>query len=137
MTIRSVALFGIALLTVGLHSDVRSQDPVKKERDPIMQKKLAHAQKVLEGLAVKDFDLIEKHADELSLLSKRAEWLVLRTPEYLRNGEEFRRNADTIVRMAKGKNLEGAALGYVQLTMNCVNCHQYVRDVRMAFLDRR
>ena len=29
---------------------------------------------------------------------------------------------------AKAKNLDGATLAYVRLTMNCIECHKYVRD---------
>jgi hypothetical protein len=35
-------------------------------------------------------------------------------------------------REARQKNLDGAALKYVELSLKCVNCHKYVRGVRMA-----
>jgi len=114
-------------------SSTLSQTP-KKGRNLLMQQKLGHAQKVLEGVAIKDFDLIEKHADELIILSKKAEWAVLQTPEYTRQSDDFRRNADSLAKAAKDKNLDGAALAYVQVTMSCVNCHKHVREVRMASL---
>ena len=31
--------------------------------------------------------------------------------------------------------LEAAALGYVDVTLKCVNCHKYVRKARMAGLE--
>ena len=34
--------------------------------------------------------------------------------------------------MAAKKNLEGAAVKYVELTLNCVNCHKYVRADRVS-----
>ncbi len=113
----------------------QGQEP-KKDPNPIMRKKLEHAQKVLEGIAVKDFDLIGKHADELIILSKKAEWQILKTPDYVMQSDEFRRNAATLVNTAKEKNLDGAALAYVQMTMNCVTCHKYVREVRMSWLEK-
>jgi hypothetical protein len=109
----------------------QGQEP-KRPRNLIMQQKLGNAQKLLEGLALKDFELIAKHADELVLLSKRAEWRVLQTPDYTTFSDDFRRNCDTMVKSAKERNLDAAALGYVQMTMNCVNCHKYVREVRIA-----
>ena len=27
-------------------------------------------------------------------------------------------------------DIDGAALAYIQMTLNCVTCHKYVRDVR-------
>jgi cytochrome c556 len=109
----------------------QGQEP-KKPRDLLMQRKLEHAQKVLEGVAVKDFDLIEKNADELIAISKRAEWRAFPTPEYTLRSEEFRRNCDLLNKAAKDKNVDAAALAYVQLTMSCVQCHKYLREVRMA-----
>jgi hypothetical protein len=97
-----------------------------------MKKKLEHAQKLLEGIAMRDFELIEKQADNLVLISKKAEFLALKTPDYTMYSEDFRRNAERAGRMAREKNVDGAALAYVQMTMNCVNCHKHVREVRMA-----
>jgi cytochrome c556 len=128
-----IALAAIILAGGSFLASSRADDP--KPRNLIMQKKLGDAQRILEGLAVKDFDAIEKHADELILLSKKVEWLVLKTPEYERQSNDFRNTASQIVEAAKKKNLDAAALGYVQLTMNCVNCHKYVRDQRMTSND--
>jgi len=101
----------------------------------LMAKKLQNSQQVLDGLALGDFDRIGKHAEELIRISKAAEFKVLKTPQYEVFSNDFRRNADTLVQMAKGKNLDGAALAYVELTLTCVKCHKYVREVRMARLD--
>ena len=124
-------LLGLFTLASGQGQDAKSA------REVLMKKKLDSAQKVLEGLAVRDFDLIEKHADNLVLLSKKAEFLVLKTPDYQMYSDDFRRNAEKAATMARQKNLDGAALSYVALTMNCVNCHKHVREVRMASGDSR
>ena len=97
-----------------------------------MRLKLDHAKDVLEGLALEDYDLIAKNAQDMSLLSLAASWQVLQTPEYLQQSNEFRRTADALTKAAQDENLDGAALAYVELTMKCVNCHKYVRGVRMA-----
>jgi hypothetical protein len=41
----------------------------------------------------------------------------------------FQRLADEMNRKAKDKNIGGATLAYLRLTMNCVNCHKYVRQI--------
>lgn len=92
-----------------------------------MRAKLNHSQRVLEGLTLQDFDLVAKHAQELSLLSEAAQWQVLQTPEYLHRSQEFRRVADRLTAAAREKNLDGATLSYVELTMECVQCHRYLR----------
>jgi len=102
-----------------------------------MRAKLTHSQKVLEGLTTEDFDAVAKHSQEMSLLSQAASWQVLQTPEYMQRSTEFRRSTDTLTEAAKNKNLDGATLAYVDVTMKCVECHKYVRRVRQARLDER
>ena len=103
----------------------------------LMRKKLDQAQKVLEGIALNDFDKISRSGEELMLISKTVEWRVVKTPEYEIHSNSFRRAAETLMEKAKEKNLDGAALAYVDLTLSCVKCHKYVRDVRMTRLDGR
>ncbi len=106
------------------------------KKTSIMQKKLQHAQKVLEGLALKDFKKISKSADELLFLSKEQEWKVLSTAGYELYSNEFRRNAQALIKNAKEENLDACALSYVEMTLTCVNCHKHVREVRKSELPR-
>ncbi|HZY84486.1 MAG TPA: hypothetical protein VFE78_06630 [Gemmataceae bacterium] len=101
----------------------------------LMRRKLVQSQKVLEGVAVQDFDLIVKHAEGLLIISKQAEWKVLKTPLYEVYSNEFRRNAEELIENAKKKNVDAAALSYVDLTLTCVKCHKHVREKRMARRD--
>lgn len=100
-----------------------------------MDLKLARAQELLKGLALEDFKQIEKSSQAISLLCEEETWRVFQTPEYLAHSEQFRRTANAINKAAQEKNLDGAALGYVRMTMQCVECHKYVRDVRMSAVD--
>jgi hypothetical protein len=100
----------------------------------IMREKLKHAQKVLEGVALQDFKKIGKSADELLLLTKEEEWKVFRTPDYENHSNEFRRNVQGLIKSAKDENLDACALAYVEMTLTCVKCHKYVREVRMGRL---
>ena len=102
-----------------------------------MRSKLEHSQKLLEALVIEDFKGMAKESQALSLLSLAASWQVLQTPEYAQQSLEFRRAADAIHNAAEKKNLDGAALAYVEMTMKCVNCHKYVRGVRMAAAEPR
>ena len=102
----------------------------------LMHEKLKHSQNVLEGLALADYDKISKNAAELVRISNQAGWLVFKTPKYEMYSNEFRRNAETLIADAKEKNLDAAALTYVELTLNCVHCHKYARELRSGRLDR-
>jgi hypothetical protein len=114
----------------------KGENASDKELADLMQRKLQNAQKVLEGIAVNDFDKITKHAEELILISKQAEWKVLKTPQYEMFSNDFRRTAGELIENAKQKNLDGAALAYVDLTLTCVKCHKHVRESRQSRLDR-
>ena len=112
-------------------------DPDKPSKTAeLMRKKLKHSQGVLEGIALNDFDKIADNADQLIAVSQKAEWVVVKTPQYELFSNQFRKTAENLVKNAKAKNLDGAALDYVDLTMTCVKCHKYVRETRMTRLDR-
>ena len=93
-----------------------------------MRAKLGHAQNVLEGLAVEDFDLIDRGANDLALASQASSWQVLQTADYARHSDEFRRSCNALRTAAKARNLDGAALAWMEVTMKCIQCHKYVRD---------
>lgn len=124
-----VALVGISALAA-----MAEEPPAPKPDDvgPFMRAKLTHAQDVLAGLALEDFDAIARGAHELALASQAASWQVLQTPEYARQSAEFRRSCETLRRAAKDGNLDGAALAWMEVTMKCVQCHKYVRDEQDA-----
>jgi cytochrome c556 len=104
-----------------------AQQPVKIAVSELMKQKLLASEKVLEGLALEDYAKVQSNAERISLLTLDASWNVLQTPDYRRESEEFRRAADAISTAAKDKNLEGATLAYMQMTMKCVHCHKYLR----------
>ena len=110
-------------------------DPRPNAVSKFMQVKLRHSQSVLEGLALEDYDRIAKHSQEIALLSQATNWQVLQTPKYLEHSMEFRRTANSLTEAARKKNLDGAALSYVEMTLKCVNCHKYVRRIRNASHD--
>jgi hypothetical protein len=62
---------------------------------------------------------------------------VIQTEEYRKQSEDFRRACDSIERAAKAKDVNRAALGYVALTVRCVECHTYMREnkLQVAKLD--
>ena len=96
----------------------------------IMQAKLKSAQNILEGIALANFKKIDKNADELIQLSKTAEWNMIKKPRYEMFSNDFRRAAETLIQKSKDKNIDGAALAYMEMTLTCVRCHQYVRDLQ-------
>jgi hypothetical protein len=125
VTMALVLLFGIPTLSG------HGGEPKKDDRlHDLMQRKLTASQKALEGIALNDFDKIGKQADELIAVSKQTEWRVLKTPKFELYSNDFRRIADDLAKSAKDKNIDSAALNYVELTLTCVKCHKHVRETR-------
>ncbi len=129
LTVAALALIPCALLAsreIGKRREV--PDSVKQ----LMRRKLQASQKVLEGVAIKDFELIAKYAKELKEISEEAQWKVIKTNRYEIYSKDFREITDSLVSHAKDQNLDAAALDYVDLTLTCVKCHKYVREERMT-----
>jgi cytochrome c556 len=119
--------------------EANPKKPLMDENEPniskFMRAKLTHSQKLLESLALEDYETMAKSSQEMSLLTLAESWQVLQTPDYLHESMAFRRSADAVTAAAKKKNLDGAALAYVEMTMQCVKCHKMVRHSKMASLD--
>ena len=126
-----VAVLGPLVLGFG----VNAAPPKPDDAAALMQKKLTHAQKLLEGVALADLDKMDTHAAALAALSKQAEFKVLKTAQYDLHANEFRRALEDIRKGVQLKNVDAATLGYLDLTMACVRCHKHVREVRVARAD--
>ena len=120
-----LAFFAVVLAVAG-----GEQRPTS--RAEFMRMKLEFSKNVLEGLTLENYDAISKNAKALKRLSEAAEWEVPTIPnatDYVAFTSEFQRHTDELVQKAKDKNIDGATLAYLRLTMNCVKCHKYVREI--------
>lgn len=109
--------------------------PGSKRVKPLMQMKLEKAKKILEALALEDYDQIGRNARQLKLLSLESGWNVLQTEEYATQSRDFQRATSMISEAAKDRDIGRAALGYVSLTVRCVECHRYVRGQQNASVE--
>ncbi len=121
-------LIAVALVAVARYAYSQPDENLSD----FMNRKLEHAQSMLEGLVTEDYPTILKHAREMNVISRAAAWQVIETPEYAAQSVEFRRAVDDLTKAAEKHNLDGAALAYVEMTVKCVNCHKYVRTIRVA-----
>jgi hypothetical protein len=128
----AVAIFGPILRSPGQPPAKAPATRPQSDLDKLMQKKLQRAQKLLEGIAQNDMDLIKDNAIELLTLSKSAEFKVLKTPQYELHSNEFRRSLDEMLKGAKDRSIDAATLAYVDMTFACVRCHKHVREVRIT-----
>lgn len=130
---------GLGLSGAFLASSSHADDPAQKKPAPavtaqksplsqFMQVKLGYAQSFLDGLVTEDFDKITASAESLAELSHSERWRVSNDAVYRQYSNEFERTVKQALKSAKARNLDGAALAYVQLTMSCVECHKFVRN---------
>ncbi len=94
-----------------------------------MKKKLEHSQSALRAIAMEDFDSLRASATAMRRLSD-LEGFTRRTnaKEYRAQLQIFEFANDELIRHAKDKNIDGAALAFTQLTLSCVNCHKHLRN---------
>lgn len=112
----------------------QGDEPKKPKKANLMEQKLTAAQKLLEALALRDFKMITENSDKLNQISKQAAWKMIETPLYEGYSDEFQRVTLKMANQAREKNLEGAALAYVDMTLTCVKCHEHVREVKIGKL---
>jgi hypothetical protein len=129
------ALSGLCFFTITLLYAYAQVPPATAQEKELpletrnfMQAKLTHAQKILEGLSLENYDTVVKHAQELSLLSLESQWNVLRTQKYVDQSAEFRHAIERLVEAARTKQVDATALAYMDVTLKCVHCHKYVRS---------
>lgn len=109
------------------------QQPAKKAAlQKFMHAKLELSQGLLEGLVVEDFAKLDKNSKALLLLTAAEEWTVSKDSLYIQHSDEFRRAVKQVSKSAEAKNLDGASLSFVQLTMSCIECHRFVRNQLIA-----
>ena len=130
LLIFTILIAAAAGLSVALAQTKRSRAAKEFMRD-----KLELSQRVLEGLATEDYDLIIAKGTRLSAMTKEADWRLFENPDYDQQSVTFRRHVNSLVKAAKDKNLDAATLAYVRVTMSCVDCHKLVRGKLVASAD--
>ncbi len=104
-----------------------AQSEPKISTKDVMKFKLHHAQRVLEGIATENYEVITENAKQLKVLSQEASWQIRQTPEYQKFTADFTRNVDSILKAAENKNVDAATVAYFQMTVSCTTCHKYLR----------
>lgn len=99
----------------------------EKKGDPLMQRKVTLAAEILRGLSLADFDAISSNARQMSQLGVLEKWFRASEPDYKMQLDVFQQANKDLMRFAGAKNLDGASVAYIQLSLSCVNCHKQLR----------
>ena len=106
--------------------------PKPNKRAEFMRMKLDFSKKILEGLVTEDFDCDRRRRGEAEAPEHGGG---VGGPDHpqrpgiLPFTTDFQRIADDLQKPARARNLDGATLAYTRMTINCVECHKYVRGV--------
>ena len=98
----------------------------------LMRDKLDHAQELLGAVVLGDHGRVERIANDLVALSEASTWSPLQTVEYLHYAADFRGSAHALMEAAAARNTDGVSLAYMEMTLNCVQCHKHVRGARLG-----
>ena len=107
--------------------DVNQGEEIKSSaRKHFMRGKLTSNQRIVEGLSLRNFEMVREGADGVTALVKGQHWFVLETPEYREFSKDMEKASKRLAAAADAKNIEAAALRYFDLTLNCIDCHEYL-----------
>lgn len=107
----------------------RAKPADKKQVTFWMEKKLEYTQEILRGLALGDLPRVVDKAEQMRRLAMIEGWVRNRKPGYRAQFQSFELANAEILRNAKANKLDGATVGFQQLTSSCVSCHKLLRDV--------
>lgn len=137
MGLVAIMIAALFVVRTGQADEPKDGKPKKEAKPPtVMQRKLTLSQKLLEGLAVGDFDKIKKAAEDLSQCVKEATWRINDTEKYLLHSNMFLRDLEDLQKAAEKKNIDAAALAYADMTRSCVKCHKYLREAGIGAAPR-
>lgn len=127
LVVLPIIAVGMWMMQLHATQDPKSQPSAKADLDSFMQLKLEHAKGILAGLATEDFEQIAKESQALTALSLQSSWNTQTTVEYLNHSSDFRRALNVITKAAHEENVDRATLAYVNMTVQCIECHRYLR----------
>lgn len=119
----------LAIACTGLFAQEEKKEQPKKN---LMTLKLEHAQKVLAAVAQTDYSKVESNAQQLIRISKELGWTKSRSERYDELSKEYRHELEGLIKAARMKNNEALALSYVKVSLACFNCHNHVREIKIA-----
>lgn len=128
--ILTVSIISSAIV-LGVRMDTAKAEPknnsLQANTPVFMRAKLASSKRVLEGLVLDDFAMVEKAAHEMKTLSEHTHWPKSTDKVYEHFTSEFRQQCDKLARLAKKKDRDGTHFTFLSISTTCVDCHGYVR----------
>ncbi|MCF6147110.1 MAG: hypothetical protein E3K37_00450 [Candidatus Kuenenia sp.] len=124
-------LFVLGVFVTFYSSNGMAEEEIaKKTLKQQMELKLEYVQEILEGIAKEDFSKVENGANKLVELCEIVGWTETKSKgQFKKHDKKFHEVAQELVTLARAQNLEGVHYKYNNLVMDCIDCHQHIRDV--------
>ena len=122
--------FAFVLAVNGEQEEQKTAQTEKTTVELLMRDKLTHTQAILDGIVTEDYVKIVEHAKLMGLISRATTWHVIDNDDYRSRSKRFQQISSRLLDSAKKKNQGAVTLQYLQLTISCIECHQYMRSLR-------
>jgi hypothetical protein len=101
-----------------------------------MRQKLQASNFILEGLCTEDLDMVTAGSATLMKMSHEERWRVSNDMMYRRYSTEFEHAVEELQQEAKDNDMDGTSMAWVNVTMKCLKCHEWVRNTVLADSER-
>ncbi len=121
--------------TIGEGSADKKDDP-----DPTLKKfmrqKLHASNQILEGLCTEDLQMVAEGSQTLMKMSGEEKWRVSNDIMYRRYSTEFMHAVEELQKEAEDNDMNGTSMAWVNVTMKCLKCHEWVRNTILVDSDK-
>lgn len=121
---------------------IKDKGSADKKDDPdpalrkFMRQKLRASNQILEGLCTEDLQMVSEGSDILMKMSGEERWRVSNDIMYRRYSTEFINAVEELQKEADDDDMNGTSLAWVNVTMKCLKCHEWVRNTILVDSDR-
>ena len=129
MTMRWKCVLAVCFAVTMSISTAADQTP---QLSRVMREKLGRSQAILAAVIKSDWTALDRESRALVLAARDPSWVVLTSPEYLRQSDAFVGALQDLIQASARRDLEAAANADVALTLTCVQCHLHMTRRRIA-----
>ena len=104
------------------------KDEPTKALAKFMRQKLHASNLILEGLCTEDLQMVSEGSQTLMKMSSEERWRVSNDIMYRRYSNEFVQAVEELQKEAEDNDMDGTSMAWVNVTMKCLKCHEWVRN---------
>lgn len=126
---------GGLLVTQGFAQKESSGQTLPHAPDPtaiFMRQKLDYSQRIIEGIALENYDLITINAMRMWSMARKNAFKVTKNVLYREKVRTFQTDVTGLLEASRSKNTTNVLKAYTKVTADCVDCHQSFRHEQVA-----